>query len=179
SGHVLEPLRHLARGRATHVTGDVGLTVEQLDQLHELMGAEGVVLLDPAPVRVDAHRALVARTNAVAPVVFVGEAAAGPTDDRDLELLERLEHVGTEAACIGNGGILAYPDAAVNAATEVLRELAVQVTANSVARPIGPNRQLDVVRERGATLADERIADVQQDEGQPCPDGANARMHLP
>src|SRR5690606_36040323 len=145
SGHILEPLRHLARGRATHVAGDVGLAVEQLDQLHELVGAEGVVLLDPAPVRVDAHRALVTRTNAVAPVVLVGEAAAGPADDRNLELLERLEHVVTESACIGNGGILANSDAAVNTATEVLRELAVQIAADGVARPIGPNREFDVV----------------------------------
>ena len=63
-----------------------GSAAELLAQVHELVRAEVVVLRHAAPVRVDHRRALLARADAVPPVVLVGEAAARPAQDRDLQV---------------------------------------------------------------------------------------------
>ena len=69
---------------AAHVAGDVGLAIELLAQVEKLVRAEGVGVDDLAPVHVDALRPLVARADAVAPVIVVGEAAARPAEIRDV-----------------------------------------------------------------------------------------------
>ena len=103
-GHVLDPLHHLLRGAAADVARDVGVGAELLHEIHELVGAEAVVLDDAAPVGVDHRRALLARADAVLPVVLVGEAAAGPAQHGDVELLQGGDHVVADArGCSGWG----------------------------------------------------------------------------
>src|SRR4051812_22092137 len=91
------------------------------------MRAEGVGLDDPAPVGVERGRALVTRANAVAPVVFVGEASAGPADVRYLDRLQRLDDVVADAARVRNLRIRTDPDPFVDATPEVLGKLAENV----------------------------------------------------
>src|SRR3546814_16002297 len=69
-------------------------------------------------------RAFFARADAVAPVILVGEAAAGPADDGDVQLFERGHHVAAIAVGVGDFRIGADPDAVVGAAAEILGELA-------------------------------------------------------
>ena len=45
----------------------------------------------------DASRTLGAWSNAVAPVVTIGEAAAGPADDRSFDPLQRIDERGADA----------------------------------------------------------------------------------
>src|SRR5699024_7896164 len=84
AGEVLDPLAHLAHGAGTHVPVDVRLVAQQLHRVHDLVDDEGVVCDDVAPVRVHHPGPLLARTDAVPPVVVVVEAAAGPVQVRDL-----------------------------------------------------------------------------------------------
>ncbi len=102
-GQVLDPLHHFLRGAAADVAGDVGVRAELLHEIHELVGAKAVILDDAAPVRVDHRRALLARPDAVLPVVLVGEAAAGPAQDGDVQRLERRDDVVPDARVLGIG----------------------------------------------------------------------------
>src|SRR5690606_41216692 len=96
------------------VAGDVAFGDRQLGAIHEFVGAEAVGLLHATPVRVDLDPALVARADAVAPVVLVGETAAGPAHHRHVQLPQRGQHVVAVAAGVGDLRILAHPDAAVD-----------------------------------------------------------------
>src|SRR3546814_14020331 len=88
------------------------------------MRAEGVGIDVPAPFGVDAGRAILARPDAVAPVIEIGEAAAGPADQRHLEPPQGGEHVVAQSVRIGDRRLRAHPDAAVDASADILGELA-------------------------------------------------------
>ena len=91
---VLPPIVHLLHGPAADVPDDERLGADGFHQLQILVRADAVVFRDTAPVRVDDARPLLARTDAVAPVVGVGETAAGPANVGHLDSLERVDDVG-------------------------------------------------------------------------------------
>src|SRR5699024_9353699 len=130
AGEVLDPLAHLLDRAGADVAVDVRLGAQQLHQVHEFVGAEGVVLDHIAPVRVDHAGAVLARPDAVLPVVLVGEAAAGPAQVRDLQRAQRLDHVVADPARVGDLGALAHEEPAVDAAAQVLGEVAVEMAAD-------------------------------------------------
>ena len=74
-----------------------------------------------------------AGADAVAPVVVVGKAAAGPAEVRNVDRLEGVDDVGPHAAGVGDLRFFADPDAVVDAAAEVLGELAVEMAADRAA----------------------------------------------
>ena len=76
---------------------------------------------------IGAARTVVGRADAVAPVVAVGEAAAGPADDRRLDLLHLVDERLADAVDVGNLRVFADPDAVVHDAAEMLDEMAVQL----------------------------------------------------
>ena len=86
-GHVLHPLAHFLDSAGTHVAVDIGFAAQLVAELHELMGAEGVVLHHPAPVGVHHPLAAFFGADAVLPVVLVGKAAAGPAQHRNFNFL--------------------------------------------------------------------------------------------
>ena len=124
-GHVLHPFGHFLDGAAADVAADVGLAAELLAEVQELVGAETVVFEGAAPVVVGDAGAALQGADAVHPVVVVGEAAARPAHHRDLEPAQGLQHVEAVAVLVRDGGVLADPEAAVDAAAEVFGELAV------------------------------------------------------
>src|SRR5690606_24465548 len=124
---------------------DVGVRSDQLVQVHELMRAERI-RIDAAPARVDAPRALVARPDAVAPVVLIGEASAGPTQHGDFERLERFEDVVADSPSVRDRRILSDPDAVVDQSTEMLRKMTVDMRMNLRLRLI---RSYEDVRRAG------------------------------
>src|SRR5699024_9299212 len=67
------------------------------------------------------------------PVVVVGEAAAGPAQVRDLQRTQRLDHVIADPARVRDLGVLTHVEAAVDAAAQMLGEMAVDVPADRVA----------------------------------------------
>ena len=109
AGHVFHPLGHLLHCATAHVAADVRLAAEHLAEIEELVGTEGVVLDGATPVVVAQRRTLAARTDAVHPVIVVGETAARPAQNRHFEGLQRLEHILAVAIDVGYGGILAHP----------------------------------------------------------------------
>src|SRR5699024_10721525 len=113
-------------------------------------GAEGVVLDHVAPVGVDHAGPLLARADAIAPVVVVGEAAAGPAQVRDLQRAQRLDHVIADAARVRDLGVLAHVEAAVDAAAQMLGGRAGDVPADRVAGAV------EVDDDAGRAAADRR-----------------------
>ena len=119
-GHVLHPLAHFLHSAGAHVSVDVGLATHLTAELHELMGAKGVVLHHAAPMGVDHALTGLLGANAVLPVVLVGKAAPRPTEYRQLDVLQGFYHVGAHAVDVGNGRVLAHKNAVVNAAAQML-----------------------------------------------------------
>jgi hypothetical protein len=65
--------------------------------------------------------------DAVAPVVFVGEAAARPAHQRHVQVLQRADHVVAPALGVRDLRFRTDPHAFVDAGAQVLGELAVDV----------------------------------------------------
>ena len=126
-GQVLQPVGRFLRRARADVDRQVGLAADLLDEVDELVRAERIRLDDAAPVRVERGRSRVQRADAVAPVVLVGEAAAGPAHVGHLEGLERRDDVIADAARVRDRRVGADPDAFVDALAEVLGELAEEV----------------------------------------------------
>ena len=125
--HVFDPLHRLLHGAAADVEANVRLDAEQLAEIEKLVRAEVIVFHDAAPVGVDHRRAFFAGSDAVAPVVLIGEAAARPAELRHLERFQGGHHVVAITPGVRDGRALPHPDAFVDAAAEVLGEMAVDV----------------------------------------------------
>jgi hypothetical protein len=69
-------------------------------------------------------------------VVLLREATARPAHDRYPQALERRDDVVANAALVRDRRVLADPDALVDAAAEVLGEVAVDVALDGRTRPI-------------------------------------------
>ena len=141
---ILHPVAHLLYGAAAEVAADHGLAADLRAEIEKLMRAEGVGL-DLAPGVIAHPRAFFARTDAVAPVVGVGETAARPAEIRDLDRAQGGDDVGAETADVGDGRVLADPEALVHAAAEVLGELAENVAADLRPRLVGGDGEDDAV----------------------------------
>src|SRR5665213_1359813 len=90
------------------------------------MRAEAVVLDVAAPVGVHALGALGGRTDAVAPVIIVGEAAAGPAEHGHAKFLEVIDRGAANAVDVGHRRVLADPDAAIDARAQMFGEVRMQ-----------------------------------------------------
>nr|GEU28270.1 hypothetical protein [Tanacetum cinerariifolium] len=141
--HVLHPLRHLLRAARAKVTVHVGVRAQLLGQVEELVGAHGVRFLHAAPVGVDLDRTLLARADAVAPVVFVGKAAARPAHQRHVHVLQRAQHVVAPSPRVRDLRLGTDPHAFVDAGAQVLGELAVDVLVDDGARLRGVDGDAD------------------------------------
>jgi hypothetical protein len=65
--------------------------------------------------------------DAVAPVVGVGEAAAGPAQDGSLDGAHGVDEGLADAVVVGDLGVFADPDAVVDDAAEMLDEVGVEL----------------------------------------------------
>ena len=66
------------------------------------MRAKVVVLRHTAPMGVDHSRPLVARADAILPMILVGKTAARPAQDGDFDPLQGLDDIVANAAGIGD-----------------------------------------------------------------------------
>ena len=85
-------------------------------------------------------------TDAIAPVVLVGEATAWPAHHRHLEVLQCRDDVIAISVGVRNGRLFAHPHAFVDAGAEMLGELAVDVRIDHRPRLIGAYRDRHVDR---------------------------------
>ncbi len=86
---------------------------------------------------------LVARADAVAPVVVVREAAARPAEVGGLDLLQRVDDVVPHAIGVGDRRVDSYVQATVDAPSQVLGEVAVQVPRDHAAVLVAPDGGLN------------------------------------
>ena len=122
---VLDLLVEVAGGEGAEIGGEIGLGADGSAGVHELVEAVLVgVLLAPEG---SAGGTLVAGADAVAPVVGVGEAAAGPAEDGCVDGAHGVEEGGADAVLVGDGGAFADPDAVVDDSAEVLDEVGVDL----------------------------------------------------
>ena len=116
---VLDPLGHLLHGAAADVAVDVRFRADEFAKTEKFMRAEGIVLGYAAPGVVHDARAFGTRPDAVAPVVAVGEAAAGPAEVRDPDPAKGVDHVLAHAVDVRDFGFFPDVQAVVDAVPEV------------------------------------------------------------
>ena len=134
-GDIFHPLRKLLNCAAAYIAAEIRLDAEHLAQIEELMCAETVVLNRSAPVVVDHTGTVLARTDAVGPVILVGKTAAGPAEHGDMQFPEGGKHVVAVAVGVGHGRFRAYPQTTIDACAEMLGKLAVDFFCLSAAQP--------------------------------------------
>ena len=121
---VFDQVRGLLGRAGAQVHRDHGVGPGLLAPVGELVDAE-LVRLQARPGVVQAAGALVLGADAVLPMVFVCKAAARPTEYRNFDLLQGLYHVVAHSVSIRNGGVFSYIQALINAAAQVLGEVAI------------------------------------------------------
>ena len=139
---VFPPAGHLLHSAAADVSHYECLRAEALHQLHVLVRTEAVVLGDTAPERVDHHRSISAWANAILPMVVIGETAARPAQVRNLNATQRRADVVAQMPLAAAG---LAPEAVIDAAAEMLREMTVDVAADGILAEIGVDDELDAV----------------------------------
>ena len=132
-------IRSAAAPQDLRLCREFGLTIclgaDELGKIHEFVRAELVIVL-PTPGGIHANGTLVARTDAVAPIVLICKTAAGPTNHRHLDRLQSFDNVLAITLDIGNGGMFAHPDTAVDATPQLLGKLAVDLPMDDRPGPI-------------------------------------------
>ena len=121
---VLHPVPRIVNRAESKVDADVRLGANQRRIAKELVGAEAIGL-DVVPRQLEPGGTLIARTDAILPVVAGAEIAARPPENRDLEIADRLQDVLAKSVLVGERAAL-LEDAAVDHAAEMLGEVAEQ-----------------------------------------------------
>ena len=112
------------------------------DVLHVSLsgGLSGTV--NAAPVGVDHALAVFLGADAVPPVIFVGEAAAGPAKHGDLYGPQRLHRVGAHPVDVADLAVLAHVQAVIDTPAQMLRKMPEKVPANGSLGLLGGYGQL-------------------------------------
>ena len=115
---VFHPIGHLFRCAGAGVGADEGLGADFTAEGNELIGAESIGFLD-GPGFVEIRHAL---PDALLPGISRDEAAAGPADDRRLDLAQRLDDIAAKAVFVRQVAARVI-NAAVDLPVEVLEEM--------------------------------------------------------
>ena len=91
------------------------------------MSTERVVFDGASPVVVLHLGAFVFRADAVHPVILVGKASSWPSQYRNLEGFQSLEHILAIAVDVWYLRVFAYPKSAVDARTKVFSKLSINL----------------------------------------------------
>ncbi len=116
---VLNPAAGLLHRATAYIQTDVGLGIDHAAKAHKLVGAK-LIRLRLLPPQVVASRPSIARANAVHPMVVISKTPAGPAQRWQSQLFQLFGRVHSDATHVLNFGISTDPDAAVDAATQVL-----------------------------------------------------------
>src|SRR5882762_1804910 len=145
---VLHPPVEFRGGQAANVGGEVWLRPDEFAEMDKLVGAEfvGIILvigrrfivlrLKP---EVRSSWALIGAANTITPVIAVSEASTRVANDGGLDLPHVVNKVLADAIEMGDLGFCADPHAIVDGASQVLREVAVEVGRNSANRFVEKN----------------------------------------
>src|SRR5580658_5670773 len=140
---VFHPAIKFLSRQAPQIGRQVRLTSNQFAEMAELVRSEFVRIIAMARRRVLGFtfgpkvrptRALVARSDAIAPIVAVCKTAARKTHHRRLGLAHLVDQLLADTVDIRDARSFAHPDAVVNDATQVLREVTVDIGRNGSKR---------------------------------------------
>ena len=120
---VFDEVARLVEAARAEIDGEHHLRADRRAPVGEFVDADGVQL-GGVPGEVEAGRALVARADAVFPIVGGDEIAAGIANDRDVQRLDEFDHVAAHAVGV-RGRVAGLVDAGVDRAPEVLEERAI------------------------------------------------------
>ena len=140
-GHIFHPVGRLLGSAGTDIDRDIGLGADLVGEIHKFGRAKSVWLHHTAPHRVEPRRALGSRAHAITPIITIGKAAARPAHHGHLDGAQSRNHIAADAAHIGDAGILADPDATIDALTQMLGKLAKDVAIDHRAGLIGLHHQ--------------------------------------
>ena len=85
--HVFHPFGKFLYRTATYISAHVRFATQHFAEIQEFMCTETVVLNRSAPVIINHLRTVCFRADTVHPVIFVGEATARPTENRNSQIL--------------------------------------------------------------------------------------------
>lgn len=121
------------------------------------MGAETVIFHGASPVVVHHFGAVLLRSDTVHPMVFIGKTASGPAQYGHFQFFQGVEHIGAIALYVGDLRIFSYPESAVDAGSEVLSKLSINLFGNDFRTLVGQYGDL------GTSLCGQGECSSQQD----------------
>ena len=95
--HVFEPVVSFARCSGSYVERYVSFAIYLADKIHKLVGSETVWLKSISPIGVYPNRPVIGRTDSVAPMILIGEAATRPTNIWHFDGPQGFHYVGTDS----------------------------------------------------------------------------------
>src|SRR5436190_10040686 len=102
------------------------------------MRAKAIVFSYTTPPGINECRSLVLRADAVFPMIGICKAAAGPSQVRNFEFLQRFDDVIPDSVCIRNLLIsLAHIETTIDTLPEVFRKMPVNVAIDLAALQVG------------------------------------------
>ena len=137
---VLHPLPRLVRRAESGVDAQIRLGADALAIFQEFVGAEAI-RFQCAPGVIGTRGPLVARPDAIRPVVARREIPARPAQDRNAQRLHHIENVLAESVCVRQRAAF-FENTAVNAPSQVLREIAEDVRVHLADYAIGIDSNL-------------------------------------
>ena len=132
---ILNPSLSLLPGAGTEVGAQIRFDPQNVAVSQKLVRAKAIVL-HRAPGHLEARRPLVARTNAIHPVVVGREIPSRPAQQRDVESFHRFHHILAVAGGVGEFRAF-VEDAAFDAAAQVLGEVSVEFAVDRAYLAVG------------------------------------------
>ena len=86
-GHIFNPLTHFFNCTRTDISVNICITSELTAKLEILVSAKGIILDNATPMSVNHFLTVFFRSYAVFPMIFIGKAATGPTENRNSHFL--------------------------------------------------------------------------------------------
>src|SRR6476469_841340 len=105
-----------------------------------------IILGHAAPMRIDHARALIARADAIFPVVLICKTSARPAQNRHLDLLQGFDDVIADAAGVGDRAVLTVLLSLVNAVPQVFVIMPVNVPVDDLLALISMNHEVVLLR---------------------------------
>ena len=129
---VFHPFRHFFHGAATQIAADIRFGSKQFTEVEKFVRTEGIVFHHATPVRIHHFRTTFARTDTIAPMIFIGKTATRPTEIWNLNFFQSSHNIIAIAIGIRNGRLGTHPNATINTMTKMFREMTINMTGNFV-----------------------------------------------
>src|SRR5437660_448580 len=108
-------------------------------EIHEFVRAKRIGFDDAAPAGIDGVRSLVARADAVSPVIFVCVTTTRPAENWQAHVFQRRNNIIANTASIGDRRIFADPYPVINAAAQMFSKISVDILVDDSFGLIGAN----------------------------------------